>query len=156
MVSEGGDSMVHISRWVIWAILLVSLGIIWYANILGLWYVTFLVGIALTGLPVRGGVAAFLSASVSAAGWGLPLAWMSRTGHMHAAAAAVSAMMGFGTKLWWVVDAITVLTGLLLGLAGTWLGRAVLALVRPSRTVHEQNLGVADSPDDYIASGDEW
>lgn len=89
MVSEGGDSMVHISRWVIWAILLVSLGIIWYANILGVWYVTFLVGIALTGLPVRGGVAAFLSASVSAAGWGLPLAWMSRTGHMHAAAAAV-------------------------------------------------------------------
>lgn len=46
--------MLHTSRWVIGIVLVVSIGVIWYANILGLWYVTVLVGIALTGRPVWG------------------------------------------------------------------------------------------------------
>ena len=55
-----------------------------------------------------------------------------------------------------ILQVMTVFTGLLLRIAGTWAGRAVYALVRPSRKVHQQSFGVSDSPDDYIASGDEW
>jgi hypothetical protein len=113
--------------------LLIAVAVEYYANTKGWWLATFIAGLCLALLPIRPRAAVLISVAASALGWFLPLVWLSMTYNLHDAAAVIASVMGFGIKLWWMADLFTVLTGVLLGLAGTWLGTAVLALAFPAR-----------------------
>ncbi|GMA51324.1 hypothetical protein GCM10025857_26810 [Alicyclobacillus contaminans] len=115
--------------WVFAIILAISTGLIWYANTLGLWYVTWLAGLVLAGLPVRTQTVILCSLGTALVGWAMPLVWLDISLPIRRTAAVVSAVMGFGTSAWWLVDVITCLTGILLAVAGTYLGRSLLSLV---------------------------
>ncbi len=113
--------------------ILVAIAVICFANAKGWWLATFVVGLCLAFLPIRSGAAVLISAVASALGWFVPLVLLGFQYNLHNAAAVIAAVMGFGIKLWWIADLVTVLTGALLGLAGTWFATAVIALVRPAR-----------------------
>lgn len=109
---------------VVWVGLVIAIALIWLTNLHGWWFVTPAVGL-LVGLFFRGGSVVTVLAGVSGlAGWILPLLlpWHRLVG---ATASTVSGIMGFGTENGWIVWVLTGVIGLLLALAGSWLGSSV-------------------------------
>jgi hypothetical protein len=110
--------------------LIIGIGIVWAANLAGLWWVTTLAGVSLGLLPQRGREVLGLSCLIGALGWGLPLVWQALTLPIGRVADVVGGIMGFGTTDGPLVIVLVLLLGLLLCLTGMWVGRALrLAVV---------------------------
>jgi hypothetical protein len=126
--------------------ILLSLSGMW----LGLWWVTFAAAVAV-GLALPRTWLALVAGAVSGAvAWSEPLVAAQAQYGIAPTATALAAIMGVkGAAL--VPIALTVLTGVLLGLSGAWLGAAVRALVvgrprsGPAEKLGDQRLEVKDS-----------
>jgi hypothetical protein len=113
-----------------WFVLAVAVaGAICLAGVVvGAWWLTFLAGVALgVVMPARAAIPAGSLAGLL--GWGLPLAWEQWRFGIGPAAQSLAAIMGItrGGPVGPVV--LTCLVGLLLGLAGAWLGAAARSVV---------------------------
>lgn len=84
----------------------------------GLWWVTLVCG-GLLGLLVRGWRSVVGALLVGALGWGIPLLWRARTEPVGAVAEVLGGLLGVPGA---VALAITLLVGVLLALAGAWVG----------------------------------
>jgi hypothetical protein len=136
---------------------LASVVVVWAANAFGLWWVTLLVGAAL-GLLLRGTRRMLAAAALAGlSGWGLPLLWQALHLDLGATATVVAEIMGFGSS-GFVVVLLALVFGLLLSLAGAWLGtalrRAVGAFVgQEAAPVAVQSAAVPASGGNGEASG---
>jgi len=120
------------------------------AMLLGLWWVTFLAALAVGLALSRTWMALVAGAIAGLVAWTEPLIATQAQYGLAPAATALAAIMGVkGAAL--VPIALTVLTGVLLGLSGAWLGaaaRAVAISLRRSPAVEklgDQRLEVKDS-----------
>lgn len=102
-----------------------AVAVIWWANHVGWWWFTAIIGLAI-GLSVSGGGRkAVLAVLAGGLGWLLPLVWQARTVPIASASSMLAGVMGFGTSNGWIVWVLTGMFGLLLCLAATWLGSAI-------------------------------
>jgi hypothetical protein len=96
--------------------------------LLGLWWAPFVLGVAFGITEPRARFAVPGGALIGLAGWALPLAATQVRVGLAPAAQALATIMGFGHQS--VIPlALTCIAGLLLGLAGAWLGSAGRSLV---------------------------
>lgn len=120
------------------------------AMLLGLWWVTFPAALAV-GLALPRTWAALVAGAVTGlVAWSEPLLAAQSQYGLAASATALAAIMGVkGAAL--VPIALTILTGVLLGLCGAWLGAATRGVVlslrasRPAEKLGDQRLEVKDS-----------
>jgi hypothetical protein len=110
--------------------LLISVG----GVLLGLWWAPFAVGIAFGILEPRARFALPGGALIGLAGWALPLAEAQLRFGLGPTAQSLATIMGFGHQST-IPLGLTCATGLLLGLAGAWLGSAARSLVAPNAPV---------------------
>ena len=114
-------------RWFVLAV--VAAGAICLAGlVLGAWWLTFLAGVAL-GVVMRARYAMPAASIAGFIAWGLPLAWAQWRYGIGPAAHSLAAIMGVTQVVPVVPVALTCLVGLLLGLAGAWLGAAGRSVV---------------------------
>ena len=114
-------------RWFVLAVVVAG-GICLAGVALGAWWLTFPVGVAL-GVVLRARDAIPAGSLAGLLGWGLPLAWEQWRYGIGPAAHSLGAIMGITTGGPVVPVALTCLVGLLLGLAGAWLGAAARSVV---------------------------
>ena len=104
----------------------------WLLMAYGAWWATFPLGLAAGGIQTRRLPALGSGLLVGLVGWGLPLATMAVGGApVTRAAVVVSGILG-ATAGGVPAIALTVLTGVLLGCSGAWLGVALRRLSRPA------------------------
>jgi hypothetical protein len=114
-------------RW--FALAVVVAGAVCLAGLVfGAWWLTFPAGVAL-GVVMRARSALPAGSLAGLLGWGLPLAWEQWRYGIGPAAHSLAAIMGITTGGPVVPVALTCLVGLLLGLAGAWLGAAARSVV---------------------------
>jgi hypothetical protein len=109
------------------AVILLGVEIIAGGAYLGLWFIPFLVGVAM-GLTLRWRRRRIAAAAaiVAIVGWAIPLAWPAVSGKPVAATArTVAALAGLPASAALTL-AITLLIGVIQVLTGVWLGRAVI------------------------------
>jgi hypothetical protein len=112
------------------ALVAAGIAVAWLGEAAGLWWLTFVVGVAI-GLAVRRSRTSLLASSLAGAlGWGLPLAWLALFAPVGRAAAVVSGV--FGVEGGALAIGLTVLLGVLLATTGAWLGSAARRLVQRS------------------------
>jgi hypothetical protein len=97
-----------------------------------MWYISCVICFLLGLLVRKKGEATFASVMSSLAGWGLPLVWQSFENPVRPTARLVAQIMGFG-PYGFLVILITLILGLLLGLAGLWVGRSLHNLLVTSQ-----------------------
>jgi hypothetical protein len=110
--------------------LLISVG----GVLLGAWWAPFAVGIAFGIVEPRARFALPGGALIGLAGWSLPLAEAQIRFGLAPTAASLATIMGFGHQPA-IPLALTCAVGLLLGLAGAWLGSAARSLVASNAPV---------------------
>lgn len=103
--------------------------VVWIAAGTGLWLLTPLVGCAL-GLFFGGREGFGGAAAASFAGWAIPLAIRATNLSIGPTAAVVGGIFGLGPHNGTVVIVATPILGVLLGLAGAWIGTATRNVVR--------------------------
>jgi hypothetical protein len=109
----------------LWVRGLAGIALVWFANGLSWWWVTFVVGALLVVGVAPRGRAFTLAAAVGLGGWLAPLAWLSLSTPVGRATTVLSSLMGytFGP----MALLLTGVVGLSLSLCGAWLARALLA-----------------------------
>lgn len=120
----------------VWGLVLAGVVLVVVTQPAGLWWMAMVAGLML-GLLVRGWRAGVGALLVGALGWGLPLLWQARTEPVGAVAGVLGGLLGVPAAAAFVV---TLLVGVLLALAGGWVGIAVRRLVSrqpPRREVRE-------------------
>lgn len=110
-------------RWRVWVGILIGVAVVALAEVDGLWWMTLVCG-GLLGLLVGGWQASVGGSLIGVLGWGIPLLWETRTEPVAAVTGVLGGMPGV------VALAATLLAGMLLALAGAWVGIAVRALLR--------------------------
>jgi hypothetical protein len=100
------------------------------AVMFGVWWAPFVVGIAIGIADPRARVAVPIGAAAGLLGWALPLAGDQILYGLGPTASSLAAIMGFGHQSA-IPLVLTCVVGLLLGLAGAWLGSAGRSLVVP-------------------------
>jgi hypothetical protein len=102
------------------------------ATVARLWYVPFLVGLALGALGVRRGrrarSSAFCAALAGLAGWAAPLVVRSLEGQPVLATARVAAALAGLPPTGWIIVVAGLLVAVVQALLGTWLARSAGAL----------------------------
>lgn len=101
---------------------------------LGVWWLTFAVGLAAGLLLARARWAILTGAGSGLLGWGLLLAPEQLQYGLGPTASSLAAIMGF-TGASAVPVVLTCIVGLLLGLTGAWLGSAVRTLLVKAATL---------------------
>lgn len=107
------------------AMTVVGTALIWITNHVGWWWATALVGLLLGAAfapDARKPLAALLAGAL---GWLLPLVWQAQTAPVSQAASTISGMMGFGTRLGFIVWVLTGVFGAALAVCTAWLGSAL-------------------------------
>jgi hypothetical protein len=89
-------------------------------TVAGAWWVPFACGFGVGLLAARARIAIPVGAALGLLGWGVPLLIAQLRYGLGSAAASLSAILGFGHQGGFAL-ALTLLVGLLLGLAGAWL-----------------------------------
>jgi hypothetical protein len=112
-------------------------------NSLGLWWLTFLVGVAAGAVRRRGSVGALAAGTLLAWGVGMLLQSAGRTLDI---AGVISALALGARGLGWVIVVITLLYAWLLALSGAWLGAAARRLVVAYRAVDGTPQPAATAP----------
>jgi hypothetical protein len=102
--------------------------------LVGAWWAPFTVGIAFGIAEPRARFAIPGGALIGLAGWALPLAAAQVRFGLGPTAQSLAAIMGFGHQSA-IPIALTCVVGLLLGLAGAWLGSAARSLVASNAPV---------------------
>jgi hypothetical protein len=110
----------------------IGMALVWLCNVFGLWWATLLVGI-LAGLPLRGKSAFAAAVLIGGLGWGLPILLQALHTPVGRVAATVAILVGLGSSDGPLIVLVTILLGIVLCVAGTWLGVAVRGLVVPLR-----------------------
>jgi hypothetical protein len=114
---------------------LIVAGVLSVAGVeLGVWWAPFAVGIAFGIVEPRARFAVPGGALIGLAGWAFPLAYAQVRFGLGPTAQSLATIMGFGHQSA-IPLALTLVTGLLLGLTGAWLGAAGVSLVAPNATV---------------------
>jgi hypothetical protein len=109
-------------RRISFAIILVavlSLAVLSFAY--GLWWWTFVAGLAIGALAGRARVTIPLGALTGLLAWGVPLVYDQVQYGLGATASSLAAIMGFGHQ-GAIPVVLTLLVGTLLGLTGAWIG----------------------------------
>jgi len=107
--------------------LVLGTALVWSAGLLGWWWAAVVVGF-LAGSALRPRWPSWLVGVGSGLlGWAAPLALLAREAPVNATSGVAAALIGVGIGRAPLL--LAVLLGGLLGLVGTWLGRAVVALV---------------------------
>lgn len=91
--------------------------------LIGWWWAPFVVGLAIGGVEPRAGAAIPVAAISGLLSWLLPLGALQVRFGLGATAGSIAAIMGFGHQ-GAVPVVLSAAVGLLLGLAGAWLGSA--------------------------------
>jgi hypothetical protein len=116
--------------------------------LLGAWWVAFPVGVAAGVLLARARWALPAGALIGLVAWTVPLVSAQAQYGLKLTSLSLAAIMGFNGAAT-IPVALTLLVGLLLGLAGAWLGSAARDLVRPPlgpvQKLPNQRLEVKDS-----------
>jgi hypothetical protein len=97
----------------------------------GLWWLTFPAGLLIGASGARARFAIPVGGLAGLVGWGVPLAYYHVRYGMGATTRSLAAIMGF-TNQRYVPVILTLLVGLLLGMAGAWLSSAVIRLLVPA------------------------
>ncbi len=118
---------------VFWLIFLLSVVINWAGNQIGAWYLTLIVGLILGLLYKNGLPAIYTTLLASIISWGGDLVWQSFFAPVMSAANMIAGVMGFSVHAGDLVVVLTMLFGILLALAGTWLGHAIRSIIFGSR-----------------------
>jgi hypothetical protein len=105
---------------------------------LGAWWAPFAVGIAFGVVEPRARFAIPGGALIGLAGWALPLAAAQVRFGLGPTAQSLATIMGFGHQSA-IPIALTCVVGLLLGLAGAWLGSAGRSLVASNAPVDAES-----------------
>ena len=120
-----------------------------YGGLIGPWWLTFAGAVAIGVVMTRARIAIPVAAIIGFAGWVTPLVAIQSQYGIRPAADALAAIMGFkGATAIPVV--LTLLVGVLLGVAGSWLGSAARTVVisrpwsRPVQKLGDQRLEVKD------------
>jgi hypothetical protein len=95
------------------------------------WWAPFVAGLVIGVVQPRARFAIPAGAAIGLLGWGLPLAVIQVQYGAGSAAASLAAIMGFGHQ-GAIPVILTLVVGLLLGLAGAWLGSAGRTVVQPA------------------------
>jgi hypothetical protein len=103
--------------------LIIGTAVALVAVMLGFWWATFVVGVALGIAMPRARVAIPVGAAAGFLAWGLLLVGDQLLYGLRPAAEGLGAIMGFGRQAALPV-LLTCVVGLLLGLTGAWLGSA--------------------------------
>ena len=103
------------------------------AVFLGLWWVPFVVGVALGALGRRARVAVPAGAAIGLLAWAIPLALLQVRYGLGSTAGSLAAIMGFGHQ-GLVPMVLTLIVGALLGATGAWLGTAGRAALTSARS----------------------
>jgi CBS-domain-containing membrane protein len=114
--------------------IVIAVALAWLCNIFGLWWATTVLGFLL-GILLRGKGAFGAAVLVGGLGWGLPLLLQALHTPVGQVAATVAVLVGLVAAGGWLIVLLTVLLGVLLCVAGTWLGVALRGLVAP---VHQK------------------
>ena len=96
--------------------------------VVGGWWVPFALGLLIGVLAARARVAIPLGAAIGLLAWGVPLLIDQLRYGIGPAAGSLSAILGLG-RAGAYSGALTLTVGLLLGLAGVWLGSAARSVV---------------------------
>jgi hypothetical protein len=110
---------------VAWLAVVVGVALVVVTQPAGLWWMPLVAGFAL-GVLLRGRRAWLGALLTGALGWGLPLLWQARTEPVGAVAGVLGRLLGIPAA---VALAVTVLVGVVLALAGVWVGVAARRLV---------------------------
>lgn len=110
----------------------IGIAIIWTSNLFGLWWMTMLVG-SMLGLILRDWKAFAASLLSGGLSWGLPLALQAVTLPIGRTASVVASITSLGDGT--VILVATILLGVLLCVAGAWLGVALRSFL-PKRRRH--------------------
>jgi hypothetical protein len=108
----------------------IGVALVWLCNAFGLWWVTFILGL-LVGLLLRGMDAFGAAALIGGLGWGLPLLLQALHAPVGQVAATVAILVGLGSSGGPLVILLTILLGVLLCVAGTWLGTGLAFFRKP-------------------------
>lgn len=111
----------------VWAGVLAGVIVVVVTEAEGLWWMALVCGL-LIGLLVRGWRAAVGGLLIGGLGWGIPLLWQARTEPVGLVAGVLGGLLGVGPA---AALAVTLLVGVLLALAGAWVGIAARRLVSP-------------------------
>jgi len=102
---------------------------VWLAEAHTWWWATVIVGfVAGTVIPCRR-LSWLVGTGSGLLGWALPLAFLATKVSLPRAAIVIAALMGYGPPA--LPIGLTVLLGTGLGACGTWVGRALRAMLRP-------------------------
>jgi membrane protease YdiL (CAAX protease family) len=101
---------------------IVSLALIWIGSLVGWWWLTMLVGLALGFLLRPTWVALAISLLASGLAWGLPLAWLAMSAPVARTAKAIESLLGLTSTGGVAIILLTILYGCFLGVLGTWAG----------------------------------
>lgn len=115
----------QLRAWPAWTAVTVGAALVVVTQPWGPWSMPLIIGVGL-GVLLRGGRAWLGALVVGGLGWGIPLLWQARTEPVGAVAGVLGGLLGLPAP---VALALTVLVGVVLALAGVWVGVAARRLV---------------------------